>query len=205
MPQNVRIRLNVGGTVFHTSLHTLMEGARRGFVVFQCLCVQILGTKANSYAVAAATGVAWAQRVVPSQAEQYRLEHFVDADPTPFPYWLDYFRTGRVPMVDATVRDKVVLESELAGLVELADALRSQVKQEHTELDDIKKELKETREELAEMQQQNTLFAGSMEDMRRQLDALQAQQAQSEKIVEFKVVRGTTLTHVPFQTAVQIL
>ena len=30
-------------------------------------------------------------------------------------------------MVDATVRDKVVLESELAGLVELADALRSQV------------------------------------------------------------------------------
>ena len=49
------------------------------------------------------------------------------------------------------------------------------------------------------------LFAGSMEDMRRQLDALQAQQAQSEKIVEFKVVMGTTLTHVPFQTAVQIL
>ena len=29
MPQNVPIRLNVGGTVFHTSrlLHTLMEGA----------------------------------------------------------------------------------------------------------------------------------------------------------------------------------
>ena len=74
MPQNVRIRLNVGGTVFHTSLHTLMEGARRGCVIFQCLCVQILGTEANSHAAAAATGVAWAQRVVPSQAEQYRLE-----------------------------------------------------------------------------------------------------------------------------------
>ena len=27
MPQNVPIRLNVGGTVFHTSLHSLMEGA----------------------------------------------------------------------------------------------------------------------------------------------------------------------------------
>lgn len=39
MPQNVRVRLNVGGTPFHTSLHTLMEGARRGCVVFQCLCV----------------------------------------------------------------------------------------------------------------------------------------------------------------------
>ena len=48
MPQNVRIRLNVGGTVFHTSLHTLMEGARHGGVVFQCLCVQILGPGANT-------------------------------------------------------------------------------------------------------------------------------------------------------------
>ena len=46
MPQNVRVRLNVGGTPFHTSLHTLMEGARRGCVVFQCLCVHVLGTEA---------------------------------------------------------------------------------------------------------------------------------------------------------------
>jgi hypothetical protein len=35
MPQNVRIRLNIGGTVFYNSLYTLMEGARRGGVVFR--------------------------------------------------------------------------------------------------------------------------------------------------------------------------
>ena len=52
MPQNVRVRLNVGGTPFHTSLHTLMEGARRGAVVFQCLCVQILGPEAETPAAA---------------------------------------------------------------------------------------------------------------------------------------------------------
>jgi hypothetical protein len=70
MPQHVRVRLNVGGTVFHTSLHTLMEGARHGGVVFQCLCVQILGPWANTDAAAAGgtaagslpAGVAWAQR-----------------------------------------------------------------------------------------------------------------------------------------------
>ena len=74
----------------------------------------------------------------------------MDADPTPFPYWLDYFRTGRVPMVDAAVRDKVVLESELVGLAELADALRAQ---EDTELGRVKKELTEMREEVREMRE----------------------------------------------------
>ena len=119
MPQNVRIRLNVGGTVFHTSLHTLMEGARHGGVVFQCLCVQILGPQANT-AVAAVggtaagslpAGVAWAQRVVPAQAEQYRVEHFVDADPAPFAHWLSWLRTGRVPFVEAgSEHERLILE-----------------------------------------------------------------------------------------------
>ena len=150
--------------------------------------MQILGTEANSHAAANshATGVAWAQRVVPSQVEQFRMEHFLDADPTPFPYRLDYFRTGRVPMVDAAVQDKVVLESELAGLVELADALRSVVKQEDAKLHDIKRKLKEAREEL---QRQNTLFAGAMEDMRRQLVALQAQQAHEDTIVDVQLLQ----------------
>ena len=48
MPQNVRICLNVGGTAFQPSLHTLMEGARRGGVVFQRLCVQILGPNTDT-------------------------------------------------------------------------------------------------------------------------------------------------------------
>ena len=71
MPQNVRVRLNVGGTPFHTSLHTLMEGARRGAVVFQCLCVQILGPQAETQAAArgGAGRVAWEQRVVRVPAE----------------------------------------------------------------------------------------------------------------------------------------
>ena len=43
MPQNVCIRLNVGGSVFHTSLYTMMKGARHGARVFQTLCTQILG------------------------------------------------------------------------------------------------------------------------------------------------------------------
>ena len=135
MPQNVPIRLNVGGTVFHTSLHTLIKGARRGCDVFQCLCSQILNLRRNSTQSSVCHTADRASVLVWSPQRQHNHcgmippneEHFVDADPTPFPYWLDYFRTGRVPMVDATVRDKVVLESELAGLVELADALRSQV------------------------------------------------------------------------------
>ena len=155
MPQNVRIRLNVGGTVFHTSLHTLMEGARRGCDVFQCLCSQILKFRWNStqssvcHTADRASVLVWSpqryQGMIPINEE-----HFVDADPTPFPYWLDYFRTGRVPMVDATVRDKVVLESELVGLAELADALRAQ---EDTELGRVKKELTEMREEVREMRE----------------------------------------------------
>jgi hypothetical protein len=35
MPQHLMVRINVGGQVFHTSLHTVMEGARLGkFLLF---------------------------------------------------------------------------------------------------------------------------------------------------------------------------
>jgi uncharacterized protein YjbI with pentapeptide repeats len=112
MPQHVAIRVDVGGTVFHTSLHTLMEGARLGSVVFQALCLQILGPGP------------WDQRVVPAQDPQYGVKHFVDADPTPWPCWLEYLRTRRVPFVEAgPLRARVICDSESAGLAELAEGL----------------------------------------------------------------------------------
>jgi len=102
MPQNVRIRLNVGGTSIHTSLYTVMEGARQGGVIFRCLCVQILGPGPAPPGPREAVGgqSSWESRVVPAQTEQYHQEHFVDADPTPFPYWLDYLRSGQVRFVE---------------------------------------------------------------------------------------------------------
>jgi len=100
MPQNVQIRLNVGGTVFNTSLHTVMEGARQGSGVFQCLCVQILGPGAPAEGHGDSRSRSWESRVVPAKTDQYRQEHFVDADPTPFPYWLDYLRSGQVRFVE---------------------------------------------------------------------------------------------------------
>lgn len=125
MPQNVRVRLNVGGTVLHTSLHTLMQGARKGSAVFQCLCTQILGHSIDADGVQSRHGVAWEQRVVPAFAEQYKLEHFIDADPTPFPIWLEYLRTGRIQFVDEKLMDKVILDTEDIGFTDLAACLRS--------------------------------------------------------------------------------
>ena len=137
MPQNVRVRLNVGGTPFHTSLHTLMEGARRGAVVFQCLCVQILGPEAHTPAAAGggAGGVAWEQRVVRVPAEQARMEHFIDADAGPFAHWLSYLRTGEAPFVAAgPERERIIRETERAGLGELAAEMREQVDWRRAEL-----------------------------------------------------------------------
>ena len=131
MPQNVRVRLNVGGTTFQTSLYTLMQGARQGSAVFQCLCAQILGraTAAGGDcpedALQGRNGLAWEQRVVPAQAEQYKLEHFIDADPTPFPIWLEYLRTGRIPFVDEKLMDRIILDTEDVGFADLAAGLRS--------------------------------------------------------------------------------
>jgi hypothetical protein len=42
-PEEVPIRIDVGGTPFRTSMHTLMKGARLGGVDFQALCHKILG------------------------------------------------------------------------------------------------------------------------------------------------------------------
>jgi hypothetical protein len=66
MPQHVPIRVDVGGTVFRTSLHTLMEGARLGGVVFQALCLQILGPE--PLAAAARGTSAWCPRRTRSMA-----------------------------------------------------------------------------------------------------------------------------------------
>ena len=61
--------------------------------------------------------------MVPAQNPQYGVKHFVDADPTPWPFWLEYLRSGEVPFVEAgPLRDRVICDSERAGLAELADA-----------------------------------------------------------------------------------
>jgi hypothetical protein len=116
MPQHVVIRVDVGGTVFRISLHTLMEGARFGGVVFQALCLQILGPTSG--------GSPWDQRVVPAQNPQYGVKHFVDADPMPWPCWLEYLRSGEVPFVEAgPLRERVICDSQRAGLAEFAEGL----------------------------------------------------------------------------------
>jgi len=88
----------------------MMEVARQGGVVFRCLCVQTLGCGPAPPGPSEAAGgqSSWESRVVPAQMEQYQHEHFVDADPTPFLYWLDYIRSGQVPFVKAVPkREKV--------------------------------------------------------------------------------------------------
>ena len=42
------VRLDVGGTPLHTSLATVMDGARQGSDVFQRLCTQVGSRKAPS-------------------------------------------------------------------------------------------------------------------------------------------------------------
>ena len=199
MPQNVRVRLNVGGTVFHTSLHTVLEGARRGSSVFQCLSAQILGPPANDATVGSdasdgsSSGLAWEQRVVPAQKEQYRFEHFVDADPAPFPIWLEYLRTGEVPSVDVgPERKRIICNTERAGLVELATALRG-MQEEETDLDRVKRELQDVREKLQAQELKHDAVLGTLEDMRKHLDEIrseQSKQASNRKIVSY-CVAGT--------------
>ena len=198
MPQNVRVRLNVGGTVFHTSLHTILEGARRGCVVFQCLAEQILGPQScavSGESDGRADGVAWEQRVVPAKDERYRLEYFVDADPTPFPVWLNYLRTGRVPIVEAgSLRDTVILETELAGLTELADGLRAAAQPRETELDRVKKELSDACKKL----QEHEAVLDKVEEMRKQLDeclSKQARQCDEREIVREVILSGSSDGH----------
>jgi len=55
--------------------------------------------------------------------------------PTPWPYWLEYLRTQRVPFVKAgELRDQVICDTERAGLAELAEGLRQLVDWRRTEL-----------------------------------------------------------------------
>jgi hypothetical protein len=90
----------------------VMEGARLGSVVFKALCLQILGPGP------------WDQCMVPAQDPWYGVRHFVDADPTPWPCWLEYLRSGEVPFVEAgPLRERVTCDSERAGLAELAERL----------------------------------------------------------------------------------
>ena len=116
-PQQVPVSIDVSGTVFRVSVHTLMEGARRGSPVFQALCLQILGHAADG-------GSPWEQRAVPAPVQQQQSvkKHFVDADPTPGPYWLACLRevsgaAREVSFVEAgPLRAKVIRCSERAGL-----------------------------------------------------------------------------------------
>jgi hypothetical protein len=61
---------------------------------------------------------------VPAHNPQYGVKHFVDAGPTPWPYWLEYLRSGRVPFVEAgPLRERVICDWARAGLTELAEGL----------------------------------------------------------------------------------
>lgn len=126
MPQNVRVRIDVGGSTFHTSLHTLLEGARRGSPVFRSLVAQVLGPGEMAAAGSdrpRTDGLSWEQRIVPGEQGP---EIFLDADPLPFPVWLEYLRSGEVPFVEAgPLRERVIRDTQRAGLAELAEGLRS--------------------------------------------------------------------------------
>jgi len=81
VPHNVHVRLNVRGMHLHTSLHTVMEGARLGFRYFQNLCVKILPAAQDS-----SQEPVWDRvKLVPTTMEQNRLQ-FIDADPTHFSF-----------------------------------------------------------------------------------------------------------------------
>ena len=50
---------------------------------------------------------------MPAELQRQRgVKYFVDADPTPWPYWLEYLRTQRVPFVKAgELRDQVICDT----------------------------------------------------------------------------------------------
>ena len=61
---------------------------------------------------------------MPAHNPQYGVKHFVDAGPTPWPYWLEYLRSGSVPFVEAgPLRARVIRDTRRAGLAELAEGL----------------------------------------------------------------------------------
>ena len=117
VPHNVHVRLNVGGVHLHTSLNT--EGARLGFGYFQILCVKILKMSHDR-----SQEPVWdLVKLVPTTMEKKSL-HFINADPTHFPFWLGYFHIRKVPYVErGLLCERLICESEEAGLKDIADAL----------------------------------------------------------------------------------
>ncbi len=117
MPHNVHVRLNVGCAHLHTFLNTVMEGARLGYGCFQTLCVKILQAPQDS-----SQEPVWSRvKLVPRTMEQNRV-HFIDVDPKHLSFWLGYFRTRKVPYVEAgSRRQRLIATSEEAGLKDLAD------------------------------------------------------------------------------------
>ena len=57
---------------------------------------------------------------MPVKSDKSKLEQFLDADPTAFPYWLEYLRTRGQPAVPTHLRAKVIRDTEQAGHYELA-------------------------------------------------------------------------------------
>jgi hypothetical protein len=91
---DVHVRLNVGGVHLHTSLNTVMEGARLGYGYFQILCQDLAGFSGHHPRACVEPGYAGAD----NDDGENRV-HFIDADPKRFAYWLGYFRT--LPYVEA--------------------------------------------------------------------------------------------------------
>ena len=124
----LRIRLNVAGTMFETSLKTVVEGSKRGGFLFRAI-VASLGKQAPPEDEQV---LWWSSRIFRDRdQDDSRREvkaYFVDADPTPFPVWLEYLRCGgKAPFVEAGMqRERLVLASREAGLIGLAQDLSCQ-------------------------------------------------------------------------------
>jgi hypothetical protein len=100
VPHNVHVRLNVGCAHLRTSLNTVMEGARLGYSCFQTLCVKILQAPHDS-----SQEPVWSRvKLVPTTVMEQNRVHFIDADPKHLSFWLGYFRTRKVPYVEAGSR-----------------------------------------------------------------------------------------------------
>ncbi|KAJ1485827.1 hypothetical protein T484DRAFT_1791952, partial [Baffinella frigidus] len=116
MLESVVVRLNVGGAEVHTSLTTLLEGARQGGTLFQRLCGQVLGPGWSSVA----------ESGVPPDTfvgGEESAEHFVDVSPALFSLVLDYLRDGELPRMEVNVMENVRLfarRQKMEQLEELA-------------------------------------------------------------------------------------
>jgi protein phosphatase len=64
--------------------------------------------------------------------------HFIDAEPKHLSFWLGYFRTRKVPYVErGLLRERLICDSEEAGLKDLADELRELFEQIHAAISDL--------------------------------------------------------------------